>query len=431
MPNGQHFIPGVPLAGTITLTPTDIDTSQSGIELSPTRGLFFFGPSAPTILDSPDWIHLIWCSPTSYNGNTLAIQLKNWDTVLETWIPIVAVPPDASHIPPGSIPLSALQSTDFNIRMVPVVTGSGINRIVQWQTYIPIDIPIASITPGSANNIAVTNNGGTGSIWTSLASLLSALGKVVKLNNLTQSGATTDQVITWNGTTWIPKTPFTPGAPLLNSAAWNATVNWLEVYSASALGTVKMTRQNVFNTVINDFTPSVISFSTQFIGWPTVFGANTFTVQMLNDLITPGIVAAARDNNIKKFYSDQYVVNATGPAYGISALVTGVPHGLPSTPVRVGFRIARTAANGLSVSLSTGNWGVITIANGSVFDGSDVGFRTSTLSSGDQVNLYAYADATNIYIGRVVIPYGSVTTHKNIEVEILSADYSIQLYAYL
>jgi len=421
MSNGNHFIPGVPLAGSSSLTPSDIDTSQSGIRLGNGRGLIYFSATPPTSVTSPDWENLIWAYPVP---DTNAVYLKAYSTNTESWVPVWANFPDANNITPNSIPVDALQSTDLNVGMVPVVTGTGISRHVRWQTFVATDIPAASITQGSANNILATNNVGTGSIWTSLSSLLSALGKVVALGNLTQSGATTGQVPTWNGTAWLPATPYTPITPDISTSPWSIDSNWVNVYSSIIGKTVRMPRASALSTLASDYLPGTLSLNTKILGYEP--SASTFTMQNVYDLVKPGIVAAANENAIKHFYSSLVVMDSVGA--NLSTLVAGVAHNLGGAPSKIGFKVIRTSTNGLSTS-NGGLAGAITIPLGMEFDGRDIGFITNALHD-DRIRVYVKADSTNIYVGFFSIAYSSSVNHDNVEVEVLTQDYSIQLYAY-
>ena len=419
MSNGNHFIPGVPLTGSSSLTPSDIDTSQSGIRLGNGRGLIYFSATPPTSVTSPDWENLIWAYPVP---DTNAVYLKAYSTNTESWVPVWANFPDANNIIPNSIPVDALQSTDLNVGMVPVVTGTGITRHVRWQTFVATDIPAASITQGSANNILATNNVGTGSIWTSLSALLSALGKVVALSNLTQSGATTGQVPTWNGTAWLPATPYTPTTPDISTAPWSIESNWVNVYNSTVGKTVRMPRASALSTLASDYLPSTLSLNTKILGYEP--SASTFTMQNVYDLVKPGIVAAANENSIKKFYSSLYEISLSPiNNYGLSTLVAGIPHNLGSIPANVGFRVQVTGVTDQSSE-----------PLGRSFEGVYVSIETAT-GPHPEINgfdICVYADAVSIYVKILNWTTSSVNpTVRDIILDAIWTTLSIQLYAYL
>lgn len=60
-----------------------------------------------------------------------------------------------------------------------------------------------SIIKGTANQFLVTNNAGTATEWATVSTVFDNLGKVVNLSNLEQGGATTNQVLLWDGSAWV------------------------------------------------------------------------------------------------------------------------------------------------------------------------------------------------------------------------------------
>jgi len=434
MSSGQHFQPGVPLAGSLSLTASDIDTSQSGIIFANGRTLFVIQNDAPTELaNGPDALKLIWGSPSTLNSKP-TILLNKYDSGSSTWVPIPAVLRDRADIPNGSIPVSALYATLLQVGMVPVVTNVLGNAVVQWQLFVPQNIPAGNITPGTSNQFLVTNNGGTGSIWANFVDVLSALGAVIPLAALAASGATVGQVATWNGSTWMPGSAYSPPVPLIIDAPWVTAANWIEVYSTIQNATVRKTRANFTNTLIADFTAGSLALDTLFIGWPTSNpgAANTFTLQNFLDVLSPLIVANAINQGTliypRKFYSGRYQFVGISP-WGLGPLTAGALHGLGAAPINIGARVERTASNNF---VSTAD-----IPVGSLFNLVDVSFKTDIVFGANTFGSFTVrADSTKIYVyTQGSNPDGLIELAGGVRVQSLipigDSDFCMQLYAYL
>lgn len=422
MASGEHFTPGVPLTGTLSFTASDVDTSQSGILLAASRSIIIIKSTEPDSSDGPDWQKLIWGKPITVNSK-ITIKLMRFVVSSSTWEPCITGFPNRTDIPIGSIPVNALYATLLQVGMVPIVTSVSGNAVVQWQTFIPTNIPIGNLVPGSSPNlIAVTNNAGTGVVWSSLVSLLSSLGAIIPLSSISQSGATTNQVAGWNGSQWVPTNAYTPPVPQVIDAAWVAAANWIEVYSTIQGTTIRKTRSNFINSLVDDFTNGSLGLDTIFIGWPSSNpgAANLFTIQNILDSISPTIIAEAVSQGAsvypKKFYTGLYQIpiNYTAP----TELLAGITHNLGAAPMSIGGRIKVTAT-------------------GEVFDIQDFSFATVGIGTQPCYSFTVKADASKIYIydGGVSgkIPAGTTAVpQKPVIIQGFTlGDYMVQLYAYL
>jgi len=102
MSSGLHFVSGVPLAGSLSLTASDIDTSNTGLRLSANRYLGIYKASGnPDAGDSPDWTRLILIRPFELGGP----QLFVYDGVTFTR---VTADVDLTQAPPNVLPVNAI-----------------------------------------------------------------------------------------------------------------------------------------------------------------------------------------------------------------------------------------------------------------------------------------------------------------------------------
>lgn len=131
MPSGQHFIPGVPLTATTNLTPTDIDTSQSGVRLATGRSLIIVKETAPASGDGPDFQRLTWSAPTL---NNLSRQFFYFDNT--SWTPYTANV-DLSDAIPNSLPVNALDITTGLLTYVATIVNTVDGPRAGWKA-IPL-----------------------------------------------------------------------------------------------------------------------------------------------------------------------------------------------------------------------------------------------------------------------------------------------------
>jgi len=137
MSSGLHFTNGVPLVGSASLTPSDIDTSQAGIRLANTRSLLYVSDTAPTNLDGPDWQRLTWSAPTS---NNLFRKLYFYDGV--SWVSYAA-DIDLSAATPNTLPVNALDVTSGSLGQVATIVNTVDGLRSAWKT-IPLPYNIGA-----------------------------------------------------------------------------------------------------------------------------------------------------------------------------------------------------------------------------------------------------------------------------------------------
>lgn len=428
MASGNHFQVGVSLAPTNSFTPTDVDTSTVSIRVAATRGLLFIRSTAPTISDTPDWANMLWAKPVTHLGED-AYELRMYSLSLTTWILALAGLPDLAN---GVIPVYALAATLLQVGMVPVVTNVGGTAVVQWQIFTPTNIPIGSIVPGSPNSILGTNTLGTGLIYNSLATWMSIAGRVVQFSNISITGVTPGQVLSFNGSTWVPTTPYTPTAPEINSAAWTPSSYALEVWDSPNARTVRKSRKNMFDTLFQDYAYGALALTTSFLGFINgAVEATLFTIENIRDAISPSIISQVLTQISgvypKRFVSSNYEVSAAA-GWGMGTPVAGIAHGLGAVPTKFGFKVIRTDDAGGSSSVILVNYiGAVPVAVNDSFDGAQTGFRTGVSGGATQLRFLIKADSTKLYL----IADSSTNTNSFANAFYVAlGDWSVQLYAY-
>lgn len=68
-------------------------------------------------------------------------------------------------------------------------------------------LPVANFAPGTADQAFVTNGAGSAATWAKIVDANVATAAGIVLSKLGQSSATSGQVPTWNGSTWVAATP--------------------------------------------------------------------------------------------------------------------------------------------------------------------------------------------------------------------------------
>ncbi len=421
MASGEHFSPGIPLNGSLSLTPSDLDTSTSALLLANGRTLFFLGDTPPTVMgQGPQGLILVWLQPTTVNGiATRKVKVYNAD--IEDWVLVTVGFPDKADIPDGSIPLSALYATAADLGKVPVVKFESGVYVPRWSTYFPQNLPVGNLAPGSANQMPVTNPGATGVIWTSLTSYIQLLGKPIPLSGLQQAGATVGQVMSWNGLTWVPINPLTPTTPELITAPWTPAET-VEVYSTDSNSTIRKPRKNLVDTLPADLTDGSPQLTSKLLGWiQSSTEANLFSINdvatAIQAVLEPAVLDSAKVLFPKKFYTLVYDMDGTGSS-GVTpaALVSGIAHGLGLPAMSMGGTITVTAT-GMAYPLED----IIFVDTGA---GTQPAHKYSVQC--DSSKIYTSPESVSPSVS-----IGAGFTYPYIKGSFAAGDYKIRLFAYL
>ena len=164
------------------------------------------------------------------------------------------------------------------------------------------------------------------------------------LSDLTQSGATNDQVPTWNGTAWVPATPvvtnFQPNPELVADAVANAITSG--THSGLA---IKETQW--FGTFYN-----YGGFFTNFGGIALVYNGTTFVPNFQDpqgNVTSPvGDRWALIEDNGEGGYTLRSVANETGGAYPWNVTYSNLVVTKQASPRLVGTALATNASEGTS-----------------------------------------------------------------------------------
>lgn len=384
MSNGNHFLPGVPLAATASFTGTDVDTATAALRLAASRGLLFIGANPPTVTDSPDWQRLLWAQPYIDNGAT-KYTLKMYNSGDSQWYAALTALPD--------LYLSSIKAVAADVGKVPVVTFDGLNYTPTWTTFVPSNLPATALTPASANQIIATNSAGTACYWTSLSNLLSAVGRVVTLDNLVVGAATSGQVPTFTGGTIKWQTPYSASTPIADNLAWTASNNNLEVWDTQNSKTVLKSRKQFVDTIPTDISAGAIVGSTKLLGFD-VSGVSpvgiTTTVSSVNDFVVANVNSLI-DSKIAKFTGNLVDISIDTNTFNngsAAALFTGIAHNLGKIPTIFGAKIIVKTA------------GLLNPAVGVCTDSRDIIFTddTSGASTKNYYSLAVRADASKLYL---------------------------------
>ncbi len=127
MASGEHFTQGIPLDGTTSLTPSDIDTSTAGLELRVGRFIFLKKDTAPDSSDSPQWQQYIWLAPVP---NGLRREANFFNGL--AWQPLVT-DIDLTQAQAGTLPPEAINTQDSNTDDVLTVVVVGLDKLALWR----------------------------------------------------------------------------------------------------------------------------------------------------------------------------------------------------------------------------------------------------------------------------------------------------------
>ena len=395
MSNGNHFTPGISLAATPSFTGSDADTAIAALQLAATRGLLFIGDTAPDSSNSPDWERFLWASAFNDNG-TVKYIIKMYNGT--EWLPVV------THV--QDLVLSDIKATAADLGKIPVVVQTDVDVYTpQWTNYEPSNIPAVAITPGTANQIFVTNNAGTASVWSTLASLLNSLGRVVSLDNLTFGAATAGQVPTFTGSTIQWKTPATFTNPTADSLAWVTSNNNFQVWDTLNAKSVLKSRKQVVDTLPSEIPSGTINTASKVLAFSDTAGF-TATVAELG-------AAIFANSSTPTVYSTPPGSEIAVPTDGVTS--AGVPHGLGVAPKAFGGSILCITAD----------------ANSGYAPGDILQLVNSWDTEGGRQQFFLRADATNLYVMKVHGEYVYLPTKTSGVTSAVSdtAHFKIRLWA--
>lgn len=198
MASQNDFVQGINLAGLDTCSGADLEQLVREAEPNSHIGYVLSG-ATPDVVNNTRYSRYLYCP-------ALGDWPKYYNSTSATWvnIPLADDIVTTGIIADGSVTLDKIDHTDGSALQYLRVNASATG--VEWASFTLSDASVttAKLTPGTSDQVLVTNDAGTAATWSSAAAWFTSMSQVVGLGNLLQTSAASQDVIAWNGTTWAP-----------------------------------------------------------------------------------------------------------------------------------------------------------------------------------------------------------------------------------
>lgn len=197
MASQNDFVQGINLAGLDTCSGADLEQLIREAEPNSHIGYVLSG-ATPDVVNNSRYSRYLYCP-------ALGDWPKYYNSTSATWVnvPLASDVVTTGIIANGSVTLAKIDHTAGSALQYLRINASATG--VEWTTFTLNDASVttAKIIPGTSDQVLVTNDAGTATTWSSATSWFDSMSQVVRLDNLRQTGAATDDVIAWDGSEYI------------------------------------------------------------------------------------------------------------------------------------------------------------------------------------------------------------------------------------
>lgn len=196
MASQNDLVQGMDLAGQTQVSGADLE--QLVREATPADNIAWIivDATTPDVASNTRFARYLWQSaagawPKYYTGAT-------WSN-----LPVPSDAVTAEQIAAGSITLDKLSPDGTALQVVRMNAGGTALEFADF-TLGAQTVNVTSLIKGTANQLLITNAAGTSQEWLTGADWFTRVGQVVDASNLLQGLANTNEVLTWDGSSWSP-----------------------------------------------------------------------------------------------------------------------------------------------------------------------------------------------------------------------------------
>ena len=196
MASQNDLVQGMDLAGQTQVSGADLE--QLVREATPADNIAWIivDATTPDVASNTRFARYLWQSaagawPKYYTGAT-------WSN-----LPVPSDAVSAEQIAAGSITLDKLSPDGTALQVVRMNAGGTALEFADF-TLGAQTVNVTSLIKGTANQLLITNAAGTSQEWLTGADWFTRVGQVVDASNLLQGLANTNEVLTWDGSSWSP-----------------------------------------------------------------------------------------------------------------------------------------------------------------------------------------------------------------------------------
>jgi len=196
MASQNDLVQGMDLAGQTQVSGADLE--QLVREATPADNIAWIivDNDEPDVASNTRFARYLWQSaagawPKYYTGAT-------WSN-----LPVPSDAVTAEQIAAGSITLDKLSPDGTALQVVRMNAGGTALEFADF-TLGAQTVNVTSLIKGTANQLLITNAAGTSQEWLTGADWFTRVGQVVDASNLLQGLANTNEVLTWDGSSWSP-----------------------------------------------------------------------------------------------------------------------------------------------------------------------------------------------------------------------------------
>lgn len=196
MASQNDLVQGMDLAGQTQVSGADLE--QLVREATPADNIAWIivDTDEPDVASNTRFARYLWQTsagswPKYYTGST-------WSN-----LPVPSDAVSASQIADGSITLDKLSPDGTSLQVVRMNAGGTALEFADF-TLGAQTVNVTSLIKGTANQLLITNAAGTSQEWLTGADWFTRVGQVVDASNLLQGLANTNEVLSWDGSSWSP-----------------------------------------------------------------------------------------------------------------------------------------------------------------------------------------------------------------------------------